>query len=89
MGATAARAVSATASTSPARIVRTRPQRTARAAAGSTQSASAPVLAETARAARVGLTPNSSLICGSTGCAAYRIPNAPSPASIIARLNRR
>ncbi len=70
-------------------MVRTRPQRIASAAAGSTHSARAPVLAETARAARVGLTPNSSLICGRTGCAAYRMPNAPRPASIIARLNRR
>ena len=70
-------------------MVRTRPQRIASAAAGSTHSARAPVLAETARAARVGLTPNSSLICGRTGCAAYRMPKAPRPASIIARLNRR
>ena len=69
--------------------MRTRPQRAARTAAGSTQSASAPVLADTARLARVGLTPNSSVICGSTGWAAYRIPKAPTPASIIARLNRR
>ena len=37
----------------------------------------------------LGLTPNSSLICGRTGCAAYRMPNAPRPASTIARLNRR